>query len=165
MNSRKSNKNPNFIVFATLMLIALFVSACSQSTPLTSPVIPNSSTPAPIVPTPEVRPPIVPTPVIPGAPEEKPVSPPIVTEPAPTKSESITAAELASHNTRSDCWVGFQGNAYDVTAWLPRHPGGVSSIARYCGTANEFAQAFANKHGSGKVNLLKKEGTLMGALA
>jgi cytochrome b involved in lipid metabolism len=78
---------------------------------------------------------------------------------------TVTAAELAMHNSESDCWVSYDGEVYDITAFLPIHPGGVARIAPYCGTSKEFQQAFTNQHGTSKVSRLKRQvfkGTLEG---
>lgn len=58
----------------------------------------------------------------------------------------ITVAELAKHNSPDDCWVVYKGAAYDITKFLPIHPGGVEKIAQFCGTAN-FQKTFEKKHG------------------
>jgi cytochrome b involved in lipid metabolism len=77
----------------------------------------------------------------------------------------VTAAELAMHDSESDCWVSYDGEVYDITAFLPIHPGGIARIAPYCGTSEEFQQAFTNQHGTSKVSRLKRQvfkGTLEG---
>ncbi|MDO8467919.1 MAG: cytochrome b5-like heme/steroid binding domain-containing protein [Nanoarchaeota archaeon] len=77
-----------------------------------------------------------------------------------SSSSGITLAELAKHNTENDCWVGFQGKAYDITSWLPKHP--INTILPNCGTAKEFEDAFTKKHGTSKVSLFMKVATYMG---
>lgn len=49
-------------------------------------------------------------------------------------SSSFTAAQVAEHNSESDCWTIINGNVYDLTAYVPRHPGGVDEIVAACGT-------------------------------
>jgi cytochrome b involved in lipid metabolism len=44
-----------------------------------------------------------------------------------------TAAEVAKHNTKDDCWVIIDGEAYDCTKFLPDHPGGAKAIMIYAG--------------------------------
>ena len=55
--------------------------------------------------------------------------------------EQITADEVALHNQASDCWTIINGLVYDITAYVPRHPGG-SVITEACGTdgTNLFEQ-------------------------
>ena len=77
-------------------------------------------------------------------------------------SASIKVEDLAKHNLESDCWVAFRGKVYDLTSWLPRHPGTAGAIMPYCGTSEGFEQAFTKKHGESKVSLLMKVGTFMG---
>ncbi len=74
----------------------------------------------------------------------------------------VSAAELAKHNTEADCWVAYQGKVYDVTSWLPRHPGSAGAITPYCGTAKEFEDAFIAQHGTRFATLLMQVGKLMG---
>ena len=58
------------------------------------------------------------------------MSPPQVSEEAlPT----YTREEVAQHNKSTDCWVVLHGQVYDVTKWLPRHPGGARIILHYAG--------------------------------
>jgi len=74
----------------------------------------------------------------------------------PTENQ-VTLSELSTHNSKSDCWVAYQGKVYDVTAWLPLHPGGPDAIAKYCGSASEFEQGFTKKHGTTKVSVLLQQ--------
>lgn len=44
---------------------------------------------------------------------------------------ALTGAEVAEHNTQQSCWVIVHGKAYDVTEFLPEHPGGMKIILKY----------------------------------
>ncbi|KAF2855230.1 mitochondrial cytochrome-like protein b2 [Plenodomus tracheiphilus IPT5] len=43
-------------------------------------------------------------------------------------------AEVAQHNTAESCWVILYGNVYDVTRFIPEHPGGSKVILQLAGT-------------------------------
>jgi isopentenyl diphosphate isomerase/L-lactate dehydrogenase-like FMN-dependent dehydrogenase len=43
------------------------------------------------------------------------------------------AAEVAKHNTPEDCWVCLYGDVWDVTEFLPGHPGGSKIILQLAG--------------------------------
>ncbi|XDG06891.1 hypothetical protein ABKA04_006506 [Annulohypoxylon sp. FPYF3050] len=45
----------------------------------------------------------------------------------------ISAAEVEKHTTRESCWVVLYGNVYDVTEFLPEHPGGSKIILQLAG--------------------------------
>ncbi|KAH6856695.1 FMN-dependent dehydrogenase-domain-containing protein [Chaetomium sp. MPI-CAGE-AT-0009] len=45
----------------------------------------------------------------------------------------LTGAQVAQHNKSDDCWVIVHGRAYDVTEFLPEHPGGTKIILKYAG--------------------------------
>jgi L-lactate dehydrogenase (cytochrome) len=45
----------------------------------------------------------------------------------------LTGTEVAKHNSKASCWVIIHGKAYDVTEFLPEHPGGQKIILKYAG--------------------------------
>ncbi|EIM85014.1 uncharacterized protein STEHIDRAFT_81830 [Stereum hirsutum FP-91666 SS1] len=47
--------------------------------------------------------------------------------------EKISGKVVAEHNTRESCWIIVHGNVYDVTEFLPEHPGGSKIILKYAG--------------------------------
>ena len=57
-----------------------------------------------------------------------------------------TTADVAAHNTASNCWVIISGNVYDLTAFAPRHSGGASRITGVCGS--DGSSTFTGKHSS-----------------
>ncbi len=81
---------------------------------------------------------------------------------APIDTGKISLTQLSIHNKKSDCWVAYDGKVYDVTSFLPRHPGSAGAISPFCGTSEEFAKAFTKQHGTSKVSNLMKVGTLIG---
>lgn len=51
-----------------------------------------------------------------------------------TDKSTLTATEVAKHTTDKDCWTIVEGNVYDITPYIPNHPGGKANIMRACGT-------------------------------
>lgn len=45
----------------------------------------------------------------------------------------LTGQDVAKHNSQDSCWVIVHGKAYDVTEFLPEHPGGSKIILMYAG--------------------------------
>lgn len=41
--------------------------------------------------------------------------------------------DVAAHSTGEDCWTIIEGNVYDITSYVPFHPGG-PAILQACGT-------------------------------
>ncbi len=77
-------------------------------------------------------------------------------------SSGISQEDLAKHDSRDDCWVAYKGKVYDISDWLPSHPGGINKILLYCGSATEFEQAFTRQHGTSKALMLMRVGVFMG---
>ncbi len=67
---------------------------------------------------------------------------------APAESgKTLTAEEVALHSTATDCWSVVNGNVYDLTSFVNRHPGGSGNINLMCG--KDATSAFTGQHGSG----------------
>jgi len=45
----------------------------------------------------------------------------------------ITPSELREHRTREDAWAAFRGKVYNITPYLPFHPGGEKELMRVAG--------------------------------
>ncbi|PIP03187.1 MAG: hypothetical protein COX54_04540, partial [Candidatus Yonathbacteria bacterium CG23_combo_of_CG06-09_8_20_14_all_46_18] len=56
---------------------------------------------------------------------------------------------VAQHSTASDCWLIISGNVYDLTQYIPFHPGGQNPITSRCGTDGT---TFFNTNGGGGHN-------------
>ncbi|OBT82492.1 hypothetical protein VE02_08164 [Pseudogymnoascus sp. 03VT05] len=46
---------------------------------------------------------------------------------------ALTGNEVAKHNSNESCWVIVHGKAYDVTEFMPEHPGGMTIILKWAG--------------------------------
>jgi cytochrome b involved in lipid metabolism len=79
-----------------------------------------------------------------------------------SSSGKITLDSLSEHNSLQDCWVAYDGKVYDITSFLPKHPGSAVTIIPFCGTIDDFKNAFEGKHGNSQVANLMRVGTLMG---
>jgi cytochrome b involved in lipid metabolism len=44
-------------------------------------------------------------------------------------TKSIALAEISTHNSVSNCWMAIEGRVYDVTSFIPNHPGGEQILA------------------------------------
>lgn len=47
-------------------------------------------------------------------------------------SNHYTVQDVAAHNTKDNCWTIINGDVYDLSAFIARHPGG-DEIIRACG--------------------------------
>ena len=80
-----------------------------------------------------------------------------------SKSNSYTLADVAKHGTASSCWTAIDGNVYDVTDWITRHPGGQRPILGLCG--KDGSSAFDNQHGGQSRPAAELKQFLIGTLA
>lgn len=89
-----------------------------------------------------------PTPVVAPTPEPSTPTPapsPATPTPAAPAPGTYTMEDVAKHAVESDCWSVVNGQVYDLTSWVSRHPGGSRSIIGMCG--KDATAAFERKHG------------------
>lgn len=140
-----------------LILLAVLVAACAptETAELSPSIVTDTEAPA----EPEMIGDVI------GELENGEAPSPSTPPPEQIAPSSITRAELMQHNTARDCWVGYQGKVYDLTAWLVAHPGGAAAIAPYCGTAEEFTQAYQAQHRRADSTRISNRGEEQGTLA
>lgn len=67
--------------------------------------------------------------------------------PAASLPTVLDSATVSKHNTSSDCWLIVSSKVYNVTQYIPYHPGGTQQIVNYCG--KEATSAFDTQGGKG----------------
>lgn len=45
----------------------------------------------------------------------------------------ISSDEVATHTDADDCWISIHGKVYDVSSYLPQHPGGAQVMLKLAG--------------------------------
>jgi cytochrome b involved in lipid metabolism len=63
-------------------------------------------------------------------------------QPAPPE-KFLSAAEIARHDSQSDCWIIIDDAVYIVTKYIPLHPTPPDVITRWCG--KDATEGFATK--------------------
>ncbi len=63
----------------------------------------------------------------------------------PSTTSSIALEQISKHNTRTSCWSAVNGGVYDLTSWIPKHPGGEDKILSLCGV--DGSAGYNGKHG------------------
>lgn len=58
--------------------------------------------------------------------------------------ERYSVEEVASHCKKDDCWIALQGKVYNVTAYVPFHPGGAAQLLR--GAGKDATALFQQTH-------------------
>jgi predicted heme/steroid binding protein len=62
----------------------------------------------------------------------------------PSALRRITTEELALHSTEGDFWIAIQGRVYNVSQYVPFHPGGKYQILR--GKGKDATELFMKAH-------------------
>lgn len=62
-----------------------------------------------------------------------------------TDEKTYSMADIAQHPDKNSCWSTVNGIVYDLTAWIPRHPGGPARIISMCG--KDATERFTDQHG------------------
>ena len=60
------------------------------------------------------------------------------------KSDGYSAEDVARHCAKDDAWVIVGDGVYDITEWIPRHPGGSIPLVQYAG--RDMTDAFRAYH-------------------
>lgn len=95
----------------------------------------------------ETTTPVAPKPVVDTSASTNIETTPVVTSdpvPEPVKPSGITMAEVRTHADASSCYSVIDGAVYDLTAYIPKHPGGKGEILAICGT--DGSSAFSGQH-------------------
>ena len=78
-------------------------------------------------------------------------------------SSGISLAELAKHNTATDCWSAVDGKVVDLTGYLASHPGGSGALTGICGT--DGTSAFMGQHSGQQSPLAQLDALVIGTLS
>ena len=62
-----------------------------------------------------------------------------------SKTKSYSTDQVATHDSLDDCWTIINGNVYEITSYVKRHPGG-TEIERACGI--DATSLFTNRETS-----------------
>jgi cytochrome b involved in lipid metabolism len=81
----------------------------------------------------------------------------ISTATATTTSATYTLAQVAMHNSASDCWTTINGSVYNITPFIPDHPGGdrILVVCGVDGTSAFEAQHSDNRQANAELATLK----------
>ena len=72
-------------------------------------------------------------------------------------------AEVKKHASASSCWSVVDGEVFDLTKWIDRHPGGARRILDMCG--QDGSAAYHGEHGnSGRTEPASSNGYPLGKL-
>jgi len=64
-----------------------------------------------------------------------------------TNVSTLSLKDLSQHNIAQDCWIAIHSKIYEVTDFLPSHPGGSSIILKYAG--KDSTAAYDEVHAPG----------------
>lgn len=57
---------------------------------------------------------------------------------SPTPKTLSLEEQLPAHNSQSDCWIKINGRIYAISSYFGKHPGGNSTLSKYCGSDASF---------------------------
>ncbi|GAO49291.1 hypothetical protein G7K_3443-t1 [Saitoella complicata NRRL Y-17804] len=72
-----------------------------------------------------------------------------------TSFQKVTPSELKKHRRKDDAWMALNGKVYNVTAYLPFHPGGEQEVMRAAG--RDGTKLYMNTHAWVNYDNLLKE--------
>ncbi len=116
MENTNTNNTSKIIIIAVIVIIVIIGVAFAMKSSPSTPTPSESPTPTPTE---------------------------ISTTTDSTREKTYTLADIAKHAVKADCWTIINGNVYDLTAFIPNHPGG-DRILVVCG--KDGTAAFTNQH-------------------
>lgn len=143
-----TNMNKTLVVGSVLLVLAAagYVGLAQQAQPAAPE--PTPGTPVPTQQEPQGSAMPVPTPEGAGVVEKvaNPTSAATQPEPEPAGPSYFTAADVATHNQYTDCWISVQGSVFDMTGFDSIHPGGREAIMKLCGKDGTRAFGKEDEH-------------------
>lgn len=85
------------------------------------------------------------------------------TEQITTETQKITMTDVAKHNSEASCYTFISGSVYDITSYIPKHPGGKEAVLKVCGT--DGTSLFTGKHGKNEKAKQMLETMKIGSIA
>ena len=77
-------------------------------------------------------------------------------------TNTVSVKEVKSHNRIDDCWIVIDGDVYDITGFLSKHPGGVTRLMEFAG--RDATERFHQMHSSAMLEKMKEHLTYIGKL-
>lgn len=65
--------------------------------------------------------------------------------------KKFTENDVSMHSTENDCWMIINNNVYELTSYIPMHPGGPDEIIEECGKDGTRAFTKERKHAKQEV--------------
>ena len=81
-----------------------------------------------------------------GAKPSASASAPASATPTATSPAALTMAVVKKHASASSCWSVVDGEVFDLTKWINRHPGGARRVLDMCG--RDGSAAYHRQHGT-----------------
>ena len=81
-----------------------------------------------------------------GAKPSASASAPASATPTATSPAALTMAVVKKHASASSCWSVVDGEVFDLTKWINRHPGGARRVLDMCG--RDGSAAYHGQHGT-----------------
>ena len=72
-------------------------------------------------------------------------------------------ADVSKHKDSASCWSAINGGVYDLTSWIPQHPGGPQAILSICGI--DGSSRFNARHGGAALQAKILAGFKIGTLS
>lgn len=81
---------------------------------------------------------------------------------APKSNKTVELEEFLKHNNRNDCWVAINGKIFDLTEFIPNHPGGETPLINHAGY--DGTKVYEKIHPKGTLEKFLPEDKFIGML-